>query len=46
MKKTASITFSFDNPNTAEVFEEELKKILLRKLSALLAESSLTDREI
>ena len=45
MKKSVCISFSFEDPNTAEEFEEELKRILLQKLAALFAESPFADPE-
>ena len=32
MKKSPSLTFVFENPNSPAVFEEFLKKLLLEKL--------------
>jgi hypothetical protein len=39
MKKSPSLTFTFENPNNPAVFEEFLKKILLEKLLAQFAYS-------
>jgi hypothetical protein len=37
MKKSRSLTFTFENPNSPAVFEAALKKILLDKLLAEFA---------
>lgn len=51
MKKQPPLTFTFENPNSPADFEAALKKILLEKLSAELAQggrlcpSSVTEGE-
>lgn len=37
MKRSRTLTFTFENPNSPAVFEEALKKLLLEKLLAEFA---------